>query len=62
MTQKIGLLVGMEWSWPTAFIEEVNGRNANITAEFVTIGGTQMDEPCPYAVIVDRISHEVPYL
>ncbi|MCP4415081.1 MAG: hypothetical protein GY805_00565 [Chloroflexi bacterium] len=61
MTQKIGLMVGMEWSWPPAFIEEVNGRNADITAEFVTIGGTQMDEQCPYAVIVDRISHEVPY-
>ncbi|VAW34128.1 FIG01021679: hypothetical protein [hydrothermal vent metagenome] len=61
MTQKIGLMVGMEWSWPPAFIEEVNGRNQDIIAEFVTLGGTKMDEPCPYAVIVDRISHEVPY-
>lgn len=61
MTKKIGLLVGMEWSWPPAFIEEVNGRNQDVMAEFVTIGGTQMNEPCEYAVIVDRISHEVPY-
>jgi hypothetical protein len=61
MTKKIGLMVGMEWSWPPAFIEEVNGRNQDITAEFVTLGGTQMDEPCDYAVIIDRISHEVPY-
>ncbi len=61
MTKKIGLMVGMEWSWPPAFIEEVNGRNQDVIAEFVSIGGTKMDEPCEYAVIVDRISHEVPY-
>jgi hypothetical protein len=27
----------------------------------VMLGGTMMDEPVPYAVIIDRISHEVPY-
>ena len=61
MTLKIGLLVGREWSFPPAFIEEVNGRNSGVTAEFVKLNGTRMDEPCPYAVIIDRISHEVPY-
>jgi len=61
MTLKVGLLVGMEWSWPPAFIEEMNGRNEDVKAEFMQIGGTTMNEPCPYAVIVDRISHEVPY-
>lgn len=61
MTLKVGLLVGREWSFPPAFIEEVNGREAGVVAEYVTLGGTQMDEPCPYAVIIDRISHEVPY-
>ena len=58
---KVGLLVGREWSWPPAFIEEVNNRNEGVVAEFVKLGGTLMDEPNPYAVIVDRISHEVPY-
>lgn len=58
---KIGLLVGMEWSWPPAFIEEVNSRNSGVTAEYVSIGGTTMDELNEYAVIIDRISHEVPY-
>jgi hypothetical protein len=58
---KIGLLVGREWSFPPAFIREVNARDAGVVAEFVQIGGTRMDEPCPYAVIIDRISHEVPY-
>lgn len=61
MTLKVGLLVGREWSFPPAFIEEVNRRDEGVTAEYVRLGGTQMDEPCPYAVIIDRISHEVPY-
>ncbi len=60
---KIGLFVGMEWSWPPAFIDEVNRRSekTGVTAEFVQIGGTMMNEPSPYRVIIDRISHEVPY-
>ncbi len=61
MALKVGVMVGREWSFPPAFIEEVNRRDAGVTAEFVRIGGTQMNEPNPYAVIVDRISHEVPY-
>lgn len=61
MTLKVGLIVGREWSFPPAFIEEVNRRDEGVTAEFVRLGGTSMDEPVPYAVIVDRISHEVPY-
>ena len=58
---KVGLLVGREWSFPPAFIEEVNRRNEGVVAEYVKLGGTKMDEKNPYAVIVDRISHEVPY-
>jgi hypothetical protein len=58
---KIGLFVGREWSWPPAFIEEVNRRGDGVIAEYVKVGGSMMNEPCPYCVIVDRISHEVPY-
>jgi hypothetical protein len=61
MTLKVGLLVGREWSFPPAFIDEVNRRDAGVVAEHVKLGATSMDEPCPYAVIIDRISHEVPY-
>ena len=61
MPLKIGLLVGREWSFPPAFIEEVNRRPDGIVAEYVRLGGTRMTEPCPYEVIIDRISHEVPY-
>ena len=58
---RIGLVVGREWSFPPAFIEEVNRRGEGVTAEYVKLGGTAMDELVDYAVIIDRISHEVPY-
>ena len=60
---RIGLLVGREYSFPPAFIARVNelGAAHRITAEMVTWGGTKMDDPARYKVIVDRISHEVEY-
>jgi hypothetical protein len=61
MTLKVGILVGREWSFPPKFIEEVNGRNEGVTAEYAMLEGVTMDEPCPYAVIIDRISHEIPF-
>src|SRR4029079_5742703 len=61
LMQKIGLVVGREWSFPPAFIKEVASRDQDVSAEFITLGGTAMDEPVDYAVIIDRISHEVPY-
>jgi hypothetical protein len=61
MTLKVGLIVGREWSFPPAFLEEVNKRDEGVTAEYVKLGGTRMDELSEYAVIIDRISHEVPY-
>ncbi|MEW5988708.1 MAG: hypothetical protein AB1791_18930 [Chloroflexota bacterium] len=59
--KRIGLLVGRDWSWPSAFISEVGRRDENVVAEFVKLGGTLMNEPCPYQAIVDRMSHEIPY-
>jgi hypothetical protein len=61
LTKKIGIMVGRENTFPGAFIEEINRRNAGVVAEFVKLDGTGMAEECPYDVIVDRISHEVPY-
>ncbi len=61
MTKRVGLMVGREWSFPPRFIDEVAGRDQGVVAEFVKIGAVAMNEPCPYDVIVDRISHEVPY-
>jgi hypothetical protein len=59
--QRVGLIVGREWSFPPAFMAELTKRDEGVMAEFVTLGGTAMDEPVPYSVIIDRISHEVPY-
>ena len=58
---KVGLLVGREWSFPPALIDAVAKRNEGVEVEYVSLGGTSMDEPVPYAVIVDRISHEIGY-
>lgn len=58
---KVGIMVGREWSFPPAFIEEVNRRNEGVTAEYVKLGGTMQNEPNEYRVIIDRISHEIPY-
>jgi hypothetical protein len=61
MAKSVGLLVGREWSFPPAFIDEVNRRNSGVTIELAKIGATSMDQPCPYDVLIDRISHEVPF-
>jgi ribosomal protein S6-L-glutamate ligase RimK-like protein len=61
MDKKVGLMVGREWSFPPRFIEEVNKRGGGVTAEYVQLDAARMDEEVPYAVIIDRISHEVPY-
>jgi hypothetical protein len=59
--KRIGILVGQESDWPNAFITAVNQQGQNVTAEFVKLGGTFMDEACTYDLIIDRISHEIPY-
>ncbi len=58
---KIGILVGMENTFPPALIEKINGMNAGVTAEYVKIGGVMMGEPTDYRLIFDRISHEIPF-
>lgn len=59
--QRVGLLVGRERSFPDALIAEINARDAGVFCEYALLGGTQMDEPPQYSVLVDRISHEIPY-
>ena len=57
----VGLLVGRENTFPQAFIDRVNSKNMGVRAELCHLGGTRMDDRVPYSVIVDRISHEIPY-
>lgn len=60
--KKIGVLFGMENTFPGAFVEKINGMGVkDISAEFVQVGGVEMAVPSGYAVIVDRISHDMPF-
>jgi glutathione synthase/RimK-type ligase-like ATP-grasp enzyme len=58
---RIGVLRGRENSFPDAFIAKVNSMGKGVHAEYVQLGGTKLNEPVPYRVILDRMSHEVPY-
>ncbi len=60
--KKIGVLFGMENSFPGALVEAINARNIEgIQAEFVETGAVHLDRAPKYAVIVDRISHDIPF-
>lgn len=60
--KKIGILFGKERSFPEAFIERVNSKNVEgICAEPVLIEKVQQSESSGYAVIIDRISQDVPF-
>ncbi len=60
--KKIGILFGMENTFPNAFIERVNSKGEDgIVAEAVTIDKVIQAAPNEYAVIIDRISQDVPF-
>jgi hypothetical protein len=60
--KKIGVLYGKERSFPMAFIEAVNGKSMRgVHAESVIIDKVMQGHPSGYAVIIDRISQDVPF-
>ena len=60
--KKIGVLFGMENTFPGALVERINSMNLDgVSAEFVETGAVRLDKPSGYAVIVDRISHDIPF-
>lgn len=60
--KKIGILFGMEDTFPQAFIDRVNSKEEkNIIAEAVTIDKVIQNKVTEYAVIIDRISQDVPF-
>jgi glutathione synthase/RimK-type ligase-like ATP-grasp enzyme len=60
--KKIGVLFGMENSFPGALVEHINARHVEgIQAEFVDTGAVHLNRTPKYAVIVDRISHDIPF-
>ncbi len=60
--KKIGILYGKERSFPEAFIDCINKKNIKgIIAESVLIDKVVQGESTEYAVIIDRISQDVPF-
>ena len=58
----VGILAGRELTFPESIIKSINEKGGGkIVAEMLTVGGIRLDEPKRYDVIIDRISHEVPY-
>jgi hypothetical protein len=60
--KKVGILVGREKTFPVSLIESINERGGgDVVAEFVKVGGVRLDWSNEYDLIIDRISHEVPF-
>lgn len=59
---KIGIIYGMENTFPVALVERINSRKVDgMHAESIQIGGIKMAEPSGYRVIIDRISQDIPF-
>ena len=60
--KKIGIIFGMENTFPPAVVEKINNMKiADVSAEFVKVGGVNMAAPSGYRVIVDRISQDIEF-
>src|SRR4028119_1437746 len=60
--KKVGILVGREQTFPESIINSINERGqGKVIAEMMKVGGIKHEEPKRYDLIIDRISHEVPY-
>lgn len=60
--KKIGILFGRESTFPQAFVDRINEKApSGVVAEFVRIDLVEQNVASDYAVIVDRISQDVPF-
>jgi glutathione synthase/RimK-type ligase-like ATP-grasp enzyme len=59
--KRIGILFGMENTFPPALVARINEISAKVRAESVRVGTTDMEVPSGYDLIIDRISHDIPY-
>lgn len=60
--KRVGILAGREVTFPESIIESINeAGGGEVVAEMVRTAGVRLDEEKRYDVVVDRISHEVPY-
>ncbi len=62
MPKKIGIIYGMENTFPSALVERINSKNVpDVVGEHIQIGGIKMADPSGYRVIIDRISHDIEF-
>lgn len=60
--KRIGILFGQEDTFPHAVVERINRQGErDVMAEWVKIDKVAQGEPSGYAVIIDRISQDVPF-
>ncbi len=60
--KKIGILYGMENTFPFALIDRINALDIQgVQAESLLVGGVGMAQPSGYDVIIDRISQDIPF-
>jgi hypothetical protein len=60
--KKIGILFGKERSFPQAFVDRVNEiAPKGVEAELAQVDEVVQGKPTPYAVLIDRISQDVPF-
>ena len=62
MAGLIGILHGTEGPFPSDLIDMINEKNVEgVRAEMIRIGEVEAAEDCPYDLIIDRISHCLPF-
>lgn len=60
--KRIGILHGQENAFPQALLQSIQARNEkDIVAEIIRIDKLVQGQPSGYDVIIDRISHDVPF-
>ena len=59
---KIGILYGMENTFPSALVERINQRQIDgLSAEHIRVGGVEIADPSGFDVIVDRVSQDIDF-
>jgi hypothetical protein len=59
---KIAVLYGMEESFPPALVDHINERHVpGVEAVHLKVGAVRMADFSGYDVIIDRISHDIPF-
>jgi len=60
--KRIGVLYGMEDTFPPALVDRINAMAAaGVVAEHLKVGHVEIGVPSGYDVIIDRISHDIPF-